>query len=208
MAERSTHGVRLAVQSDVDSMIETAVEAFFEDPVTVWIYPDASVRRPMLMEWYRLTFLTGLRAGHTYMAPHHQAISIWSPPSVPQMYDSEADSRTMAEMFRRHLGPRARTVFEGLMMIEGAHPRDVPHFYLSLLATAPESQGKGLASALLEEVLGRCDTEGWPAYLETSREQNVRFYEGRRFEVTGTVDIPDGPRLWFMWRNPREPDLG
>jgi GNAT superfamily N-acetyltransferase len=202
VAERPTHRVRLAVQSEIDAMIETAVEAFFEDPVSVWIYPDESARRELLKEWYRLTFLIGFRAGHTYAAPEQKAIAVWSPPSVPQMFDSDQDSRAMAEMFRRNLGSRARSVFEGLMLIENAHPREVPHFYLSLLATAPEMQGKGLASALLEKVLSRCDEEVWPAYLETSREVNVRFYEGRGFRVTGTVDIPEGPRLWFMWREP------
>jgi GNAT superfamily N-acetyltransferase len=199
---RPGHRVRLAVQSDIDEMIETAVQAFFEDPVTVWIFPEESGRRELLQEWYRLTFMIGFRCGHTYTAPEHKAIAVWSPPSVPQMFNAEQDSREMADMFRNHLGSRVRSVFEGLMMIENAHPRDVPHFYLSLLATAPAMQGKGLASALLEEVLGRCDNELWPAYLETSREVNVRFYEGRGFRVTGTVDIPDGPRLWFMWRDP------
>jgi GNAT superfamily N-acetyltransferase len=204
MVERPRHRVRLGVQSDVDGMIETAVEAFFEDPVTVWIYPEESGRRQKLEEWYRLTFQIGFRAGHTYRTPENKAIAIWAPPSVPQMFDSEPESRAMAEMFRRHLGSRARPVFDGLMTIENAHPREVPHFYLSLLATAPEMQGKGLASALLEEVLGRCDDEVWPAYLETSRERNVRFYEGRGFRETGTVEIPDGgPKLWFMWRDPR-----
>ena len=25
------------------------------------------------------------------------------------------------------------------------------------------------------------------------------------FAVTDTVDLPDGPRLWLMWRDPQEP---
>jgi GNAT superfamily N-acetyltransferase len=201
-------GVRLAVQSDVPAMTTSAVEAFMDDPVSVWIEPDEARRSPMLHEWYDLTFRVGLRAGHTYTAFGNQAVAVWSPPSVPQMFHLDSDTEEIAEMFRRLLGSRARSVFEGLMLFESSHPRERPHFYLSLLGTAPRSQGMGLGGALLESELVRCDTEGWPAYLETSRERNVRFYERRRFEVTGSAELPDGPPVWFMWREPLLPDPG
>jgi len=47
------------------------------------------------------------------------------------------------------------------------------------------------------------DAEGLPAYLESSKESNVPFYERHGFAVTETFDLPDGPRLWLMWRDPR-----
>ena len=50
----------------------------------------------------------------------------------------------------------------------------------------------------------RCDEEGMPAFLESSKEQNLAFYHRFGFEVTGTFDLhPDGPPLWSMWRDPR-----
>ena len=47
------------------------------------------------------------------------------------------------------------------------HPR-VPHWYLPVLGTAPEYQGRGVGSALLRALLARSDAEGLPAYLESS----------------------------------------
>ncbi len=42
-----------------------------------------------------------------------------------------------------------------------------------------------------------------PAYLETSADGNVRFYQRHGFEVTAAVDMPDGgPRTWCMRRMP------
>jgi GNAT superfamily N-acetyltransferase len=196
------HGVRLAVRSDLDEMRDSLVEAFEDDPVVCWIYADAELRRSQMREWYELTLVAGLRAGHTYTASHNRAVAMWAPPSVDQLYEWDREGIAIAEMLQRHLGARTEKVLNGLLEVERAHSRNVPHFYLAMLGTAPEMQGKGAAGALLEEVLWRCDAENWPAYLETSLDRNVAFYERRGFRVTGEMRLKDGPPVWFMWRYP------
>jgi GNAT superfamily N-acetyltransferase len=87
--------------------------------------------------------------------------------------------------------------------VERVHPKE-PHWYLAVLGTEPAWQGKGVGSALLAPVLQRCDREGRPAYLESSKESNLAFYARHGFEVTGTIDLlGGGPRVWPMWREPR-----
>ncbi|MGH3553712.1 MAG: GNAT family N-acetyltransferase, partial [Mycobacterium sp.] len=52
--------------------------------------------------------------------------------------------------------------------------------------------------------LDRCDAEHCPAYLESSKPENVPYYERFGFTVTGEVVLPyGGPTLWPMWRAPR-----
>ena len=80
------------------------------------------------------------------------------------------------------------------------HPKAEPHWYLAFLGIEPSEQGKGLGSALLRPVLERCDSEGTPAYLETSNERNLPFYQRHGFEVVQQCGIPDGPHFWGMWR--------
>jgi ribosomal protein S18 acetylase RimI-like enzyme len=85
------------------------------------------------------------------------------------------------------------------------HPHD-RHWYLQGLGTDPPLQRQGLASAALAPMLQRCDTDGVAAYLESTKERNVTFYERHGFRVTSTIDLPDrGPRLWLMWRDPQDP---
>ena len=57
--------------------------------------------------------------------------------------------------------------------MDKVHPRDPPSWYLLGLGTVKEHQGKGLGSAVLSHMLSRCDTEGLPAYLESSNPRNV-----------------------------------
>jgi GNAT superfamily N-acetyltransferase len=77
--------------------------------------------------------------------------------------------------------------------------------YLQGLGTDPPRQGEGLGSAVLQPVLARCDRDGLPAYLETTKERNVGFYESHGFAVVARTRLPlDGPPMWFMWREPAE----
>jgi ribosomal protein S18 acetylase RimI-like enzyme len=84
-----------------------------------------------------------------------------------------------------------------------AHPK-APHWYLSGIATDPDCQRRGIASALMAPVFEHCDARSIPAFLITQTEANVPFYAGRGFVVTGQADLPKGgPHLWLMWREPR-----
>lgn len=96
----------------------------------------------------------------------------------------------------RHLGERSEVVF----------PQG-PHWYLEVLGVRREAQGTGLGSRLLEPVLNRADEGGLPCYLETAREENLRFYRRLGFELEGQVQLlAEGPPHWAMIRPPRVED--
>ena len=66
-------------------------------------------------------------------------------------------------------------------------------------------------SAAIAEILGlsglNClcvDAEHAPAYLESTKPENVPYYQRFGFTVTGEIVLPDGgPTMWAMWRPPR-----
>ena len=76
-----------------------------------------------------------------------------------------------------------------LNLINSMHPSE-PHWYLATLGTDPDFQGKGIGSSLLRPVLDHCDAEGWPAYLESSKERNIPFYFRHGFTVVREVPLP------------------
>jgi ribosomal protein S18 acetylase RimI-like enzyme len=104
----------------------------------------------------------------------------------------------------RALGRHASRALRTLNHVEHQHPKEPPHWYLGVLGTRTEAQGRGVGSALLAPVLEHCDTEGLPAYLESSKHANIAFYRRHGFEVTGEIPLPfGGPPVWPMWRDPR-----
>jgi GNAT superfamily N-acetyltransferase len=87
-------------------------------------------------------------------------------------------------------------------MMADVHPAE-PHAYLFLIGTRPDRQGAGLGSALLRHVLERCDREGTPAYLEATTAGSRRLYLRHGLAEVGVIQLPDGPPMWRMWRDPR-----
>jgi predicted N-acetyltransferase YhbS len=95
-----------------------------------------------------------------------------------------------------------RRAMKFMQAVERKHPK-APHYYLATLGTEPDFQRKGVGSAVMQPVLDRCDADGVPAYLESSKEVNVPYYRRHGFEVTDELKLPDGPTLWLMWREPQ-----
>jgi GNAT superfamily N-acetyltransferase len=70
--------------------------------------------------------------------------------------------------------------------------------------TATGRRGEGIGGALISATLDRCDREGVPACPEASTIRSRGLYERLGFVFMGrTVDLPDGPAMWPMWREPR-----
>jgi len=83
------------------------------------------------------------------------------------------------------------------------HPRSPSHWYLYAIGTSSSSQGRGVGSALLRDMLDRIDEERLPAYLESSNIRNVPLYERHGFNVVEEIRLPGGgPAMWRMWREP------
>jgi GNAT superfamily N-acetyltransferase len=108
-----------------------------------------------------------------------------------------------APLLVRAFGGRMPEAMQIERAVERQHPTE-PHWYLSVLGTDPPAQGRGIGGALIRQVTDRCDHLGIPAYLESSKAENLAYYERFGFAVTGDTHLgDDGPPIWFMWRDPR-----
>ena len=192
--------IRRATQGDVAAMVDAMAHAFYDDPVFEWLFPDDSKRLEQSRRYFSGRTRILMRDGEVYTVDGAPAAAMWARPDGWR--DPAIDALRQFVTLVPALGRRIPQSLAGLREIEERHP-SAPHWYLAVLGTRPERQGEGLGSALLGPVLGECDRLEIPAYLETGKERNVHFYNRHGFKVTERLEMPDGPPLWLMWRDPR-----
>ncbi len=193
---------RVAAAADRDEVVRILVGAFAEDPAWSWAFPDRSRRAAEHTRLWRLLVEGAMRYPWVWLAPGGTATSVWIPPGGTDL--SPEQEAQLEPMLVDLLGSGAGRVLEAFEAFERAHPRDAPHYFLTLLGTAPEHRGRGHGLALLAANLRLVDEAGLPAYLEASNVANVPLYQRHGFVVHGGFVLPDGgPEVVTMWRDPR-----
>jgi len=181
-------------------MVDTLQAAFWDDPLICWLLPDEASRSRRAAWLFRSLLAYRYVPMRTTWTTHDQVgAALWAPPGHWRL-----PPRTVLRTSRLTLRALGRRAFASLALLEEVerhHPAE-PHWYLSTLGTTPPAQGRGVGSALMAPVLARCDAEGIPAYLESSKESNIPFYARHGFTVTGEIRAGKGaPTLWSMWRD-------
>ena len=190
--------VRDATEDDLALVARISAAGFEDDPLMRWVFADDPAR----LEPMRIAF-GGL--AKSYLAEHsvlhvvgEACVTMWRMPAyvAPPATDDDGPSP-----FAPGVQERFRILGE---LMEVAHPHDRPHWYLNVIATLPSHQGRGLGARALRPMVERFDAAGEPAYLESSNPRNMTLYRRHGFEELGDpIDLPDGPSLYPMWREPR-----
>jgi GNAT superfamily N-acetyltransferase len=187
--------IRTATPEDGPELSEMLARAFQDDPVASYALPSDRRRPAQLRRFYTERLRTLVPEELVFCSEDRQAAALWAPP--------DRWHTPLSELLRtRIINLRTPLFLVGGIRVERRHPT-TPHYYLAILGVEPSAQGQGLGSTVLRPMLDRCDLEGVPAYLESSKETNVPFYERHGFRVTEEVSLAFGPKLWLMWREPR-----
>jgi GNAT superfamily N-acetyltransferase len=192
-----------AGERDRERVAAALTAAFMDDPVTEWAAPDERRRPGVIRHFFRCYFDFHVGEGTVYVDPERRGAAVWALPGNWKTTTGQDLRISRAFAHPRHW-PRAPTVARGLLGLEREHPPQPPHFYLASLGVEPEHQGEGLGSRLMQPILEICDSDGVPAYLESSKESNIAFYARHGFRVSGELKLSRrGPTMWPMWRKPR-----
>jgi GNAT superfamily N-acetyltransferase len=197
--------VRPARKADVRELSRVLGRAFYDDPVTTWMLPDDTVRSARLPRLFAtLTRHHHLYGGGVEVAcdgPGIGAAALWDPPN--RWKQSGWEQLAMMPALIRTFGLRLSGARDAMELMQRHHPEE-PHWYLAIIGSDTTVRGRGFGQALMRSRLDRCDAEQCPAYLESSKPDNVPYYERFGFTVTGEIPLPGGgPTLWPMWRAPR-----
>ena len=193
--------IRLARQEDIHQLSLILALAFHHDSVYRWLFPNDSNRARKCQRLFAV-FLNGLIAqGTVFITERKEGVALWvSPRQIRSGWIRQA--KQGVQIFSI-LGLGLFRGIQWWLKIELKHPH-YPHWYLFLIGVAPEHQGKGIGLALLQPMLEKCDIERLPIYVDTGNNENVSFYQRRGFEIIREVDLPDGPTVFQMVREPAE----
>lgn len=192
--------IRTATATDVERVVETLTSAFFHDPLWGPAFPDETRRASQAAVLWRMFAVGGVRHDWLLVTEQVESASIWIPPGENEMSDEQAEQ--LPAVLVETVGAETAEAILGLFHeFESIRPAE-PHFYLSLLGTHDRHRGQGLGMQLLREGLGRIDTIGAPAYLESSNPANNRRYESVGFAPIGGFTAPSGHVVTTMWRTP------
>jgi GNAT superfamily N-acetyltransferase len=195
-------GVRKATRDDRATVADVLASAFSEDPLWLWMTgATPSVESRIRPYFASIAKINLAKPDHEiFVNEPGDGAAIWF--GIDRWKVSVGDlvrSTSAAIRTFRLRGPRA---LRALSAMEKAHPRE-PHYYLEYLGTRSDRQGKGVGTEMMAPMLERCDTEGLPAYLESSQGA-VPFYARHGFTSRGHIVFPAGcPPLLPMWREPR-----
>lgn len=199
MSDPVTVSVTLAGPSDVPSLSRSLARAFHTDPVFKWVVPDPSRRRHGLPGLFAAFVDLYLPYRATYFVADGDGAALWAPPGSESFAEDELSR--FGERLGQALGDDTQRALELGALLDEYHPAE-SCFYLQFMGVTPEQQGRGLGSQLLTTVLKECDARGTPAYLEATSPDNRRLYQRHGFQVTTEIELPQGPSLWAMWRQP------
>jgi len=194
---------RVATESDYDAVMETIAAAFHDDPLWSWVFPDAAARWDQQAQMFGFYVRSSLPRGSVLMADERASATIvYTPPGEPEL---TREIESMVEPFLTgSLGSHAVPVLETLERFHDALPEGPAFYYVSLLGTRPDSRGRGIGMALLDEVCAEADREGRPVYLESTNPDNNRRYRRHGFEPRTEFWTPNEERVvTTMWRDPR-----
>lgn len=197
-----------------DRIADIWADAFEQDPLMKWVFPDHTARLESLRRWWEFLLDRLPPGAELYGTRADGCVAYWQPPSFDeasstgQQDDSEAMSNRQVEfvdMMTELLGELAPSRMEGLGKMHQARLSE-PHWYLAVLGTSPSQQSRGLGGRVLVPMLERCDRMGALAYLESSNPANVGFYRRHGFEAIGEFTLGDGVLITPMAREPRPPE--
>ncbi len=135
----------------VRSAIDLLVDAFRDDPIFCFHFPDLRLRRKVLELFFDDVVRAHMHFNHVYAAFDGEALigaAVWRPPYAAV----SSLSARLRELITRYrllaLSPRVgKRLLQGFARLETTHP-DAPHWYLFSLALIPSGAVAALERGL------------------------------------------------------------
>jgi GNAT superfamily N-acetyltransferase len=193
----------LARPADIDTLAEMLAKAFHKDALTRYITPDDERRARILPDFFRVFLEISVGYEAVYTNARRDAALLFLPPGA--WHEVEGRGVELSQRFTAILGEEevdTMATISGLQAVH--HPMGRPHYYVSFAGVDPDRQRHGAMAVLVDALLARADAEQTACYTEASSAGGTWAALRNGFvEVGVKIEIPGGPTLRPMWREPQ-----
>ncbi len=221
LEKRPNVQVRALGPAEAAAAAAVLAQAFDQEPAKLTMLPHAPRRRLFLETMMNVRVYDATRYGTVHGAEidgELGAVALWYPPGVPMLSMAGAGRMMLAMLSLTGSILRVCPHIMRLMLsdlrafvalLRQRRPAVIRAtqgltWRLDLLGTLPAQRGKGLARALLERQLHRCDQDGAAAWLEATDPVNPPIYERFGFNTIAHIDGPAWLLgYWIMRRDPQ-----
>lgn len=191
--------VRQVDRTDIPVVARSLAAAFYDDPVVTFAWPNDGKRLPRSERNFAAQIDALWNRREVYTDDECSSVAVWARPD-----EWEIPPRAIARVAATSLRTRLRmSALVAYLQTDKLHPAE-PHWYLELLGTVPEKQGKGLGGQVLAPVLARADEEGVAVWTWSSNRRNLAFYHRQGFVVLDELPFTkSGPPIFPIRREPR-----
>ena len=180
----------------IDPACAAAVSALEGDPfyrcITAEFAGDDRQRRAALAACLGYSIEQGTRIGRVvHLEAADLGVAVWVLPQADEVQDRQRLQKRA--YLREVLGERGCLSYGSIVDYMSARASRVvasDAWYLSIVAIAPEAQGRGLGARLLAPTLAEADAAAAACYLETFNPRSLRFYERLGFLTRAEFDEP------------------
>ena len=199
---RLPEGVKAAGPDDWRRVGGIAAEAFFEDPVNLWIFGGTEAMPPVFSALAKSVYIP---RGTCHLIGDAGS-TMWCHSSANREPPLLAMLGLVAAVMSKGAKGAVKRALGASDTMAREHPK-APHMYLFAIGTRKASRGKGLGKQLMAPMLDAADRAGVPCYLENSNPANTGFYRSRGFERMKLFEPgPGAPPMEAMWREPCAPE--
>lgn len=191
-----------ATAEDVPAIRALLAEAYYDDPLTEWVFSNPATRRDACAAWYGLfaeQYVSGAQATVVRDDAAIVALALWRQPSDLPL--SSQGTPSISGLLTALVGEqRSRILADGLHEVGSIQPAE-PHVYLNFLAVAADRRRAGLGRRVVAPLLHAAAGARLPVALETTNPANYPFYEALGFVESRRVRIGvDGPLIRALRR--------
>lgn len=188
--------VTVAQDEQFERAIRLMTHCFVDDPVCRYLYPGTSQYLTYFPQYVRIYGQNGLDEGATHICGDMGA-ALWVPPNI------HPDEDALDALLDRSVASDAKAELRDVYAeFDRAHPSE-PHWFLPIMGVDPFMKRQGIGAALMRYGLALCDRDGTLAYLESTKPENVPFYERFGFRHHHTIDVGRHPKVTTMVRSPK-----